>query len=141
LRDLEDSRETQQQLYKFRYLKEQRDMYQGQIEIINASRTNFINTKTTLENIKAGVRENDEILVPIGGIVNIKASIKEPEKVLLAVNQDVVIEKNLDGAVEFLEKIIDQHNKQIEFLNSQLQNLDLNLSEISKALQRDILKK
>lgn len=138
---MEDSRETQQQLYRFRYLKEQRDMYQSQMEIINASRTNFINTKTTLENIKAGVKENDEILVPIGGIVNIKASIIEPEKVLLAVNQDVVVEKNIDGAVEFLEKIIDQHNKQIEFLNDQLQNLDLNLSEISKTLQRDILKK
>jgi prefoldin alpha subunit len=139
--DLEDSREAQQQLYRFRYLKEQREMYQSQMEIINASRTNFINTKTTLENIKAGVKENDEILVPIGGIVNIKASIIEPEKVLLAVNQDVVLEKNIDGAVEFLEKIIDQHNKQIEFLNDQLQNLDLNLSEISKTLQRDILKK
>jgi prefoldin alpha subunit len=139
--NLEESRETQQQLYKFRYLKEQRDMFQEQMEMINASRANIINTRTTLENIKSGVKENDEILVPIGGIVNIKASIKEPDKVLLTVNQDLVIEKNIDGAVEFLEKIIEQHNKQIEFLNNQLQNLNLNLNEISKALQRDILKK
>ena len=139
--DLEESRETQQQLYKFRYLKEQRDMFQEQMEIINASRSNIINTRTTLENIKSGVKENDEILVPIGGIVNIKASIKEPDNVLLIVNQDVVIEKNIDGAIEFLEKIIEQHNKQIEFLNNQLQNLNINLNEISNALQRDILKK
>ena len=106
--NLEESRETQQQLYKFRYLKEQRDMFQEQMEMINASRANIINTRTTLENIKSGVKENDEILVPIGGIVNIKASIKEPDKVLLTVNQDLVIEKNIDGAVEFLEKIFEQ---------------------------------
>ena len=76
--------EYQEQLIKFRYLREQRDMYHSQLEIINASRANVMISKSTLENLKEGVKENDEILVPIGGIVNIKASIKEPEKVLLA---------------------------------------------------------
>jgi len=133
--------EYQEQLIKFRYLKEQRDMYQSQLEIINASRANVRNSKNTLENLKEGVKEDDEILVPIGGIVNIKASIKEPEKVLLAVNQDVVIEKDLASAIEFLDKIIEQHNKQVEFLGTQLQNLDINLNKISQVIQRDILQK
>lgn len=133
--------EYQEQLIKFRYLKEQRDMYQSQLEIINASRANVMNSKNTLENLKEGVKEDDEILVPIGGIVNIKASIKEPEKVLLAVNQDVVIEKDLASAIEFLDKIIEQHNKQVEFLGTQLQNLDINLNKISQVIQRDILQK
>lgn len=133
--------EYQEQLIKFRYLKEQRDMYQSQLEIINASRSNVMNSKNTLENLKEGVKEDDEILVPIGGIVNIKASIKEPEKVLLAVNQDVVIEKDLASAIEFLDKIIEQHNKQVEFLGTQLQNLDINLNKISQVIQRDILQK
>ncbi|MFX0041679.1 MAG: prefoldin subunit alpha [Candidatus Hodarchaeota archaeon] len=133
--------EYQEQLIKFRYLREQRDMYQSQLEIINASRANVINSKNTLEHLKEGVEEDDEILVPIGGIVNIKASIKEPEKVLLAVNQDVVIEKDLTSAIEFLNRIIEQHNKQIEFLGTQLQNLDIELNKISQVIQRDILQK
>ena len=116
-------------------------MYQSQLEIINASRANLMNSKNTLENLKEGVKEDDEILVPIGGIVNIKASIKEPEKVLLAVNQDVVIEKDLASAIEFLDKIIEQHNKQVEFLGTQLQNLDIDLNEISQVIQRDILQR
>ncbi|MFX1570670.1 MAG: prefoldin subunit alpha [Promethearchaeota archaeon] len=132
---MESSQEYQEQLLKFRYFKEQREMFQGQLEIINASLGNILNTKTTIENIKEGVKENDEILVPIGGLVNIKASIKDPEKALLAVTQDVVIEKDLDGSIEFLDKLIEQHNKQLQFLQTQIQNIDVNLQQISQTLQ------
>jgi prefoldin alpha subunit len=133
---MESSQEYQEHLMKFRYLKEQRDMLQGQLEIINASLGNLINTKNTIENLKEGVNQDDEILVPIGGLVNVKASIKEPEKVLLAVTQDVIIEKDLDGAIEFLDKLIEQHNQQIQFLKTQLQNIDVNLQEISQNIQK-----
>lgn len=133
---MEPPQEYQEQLLKFRYLKEQRDMFQGQLEIINASLGNIMNSKRTVENLKVGISQDDEILVPIGGLVNIKASIKEPEKILLAVTQDVVIEKDLDGTIEFLDKMIEQHNKQIQFLRTQLQNVDVNLQEISQLIQR-----
>ena len=63
-------------------------------------------------------------------------SIKEPEKVLLAITQDVVIEKDLDGALEFLNKLIEQHNKQIQFLRTQLQNVEMTLQQISQNVQR-----
>ena len=113
-------------------------MYQGQLEIINASLGNILHTKTTVENLKEGVKDGDEILVPIGGLASIKASIKEPEKILLSVTQDVVIERDLNGSIEFLDKLIEQHNKQIQFLRTQLQNLDINLQETSNLIQRDI---
>ena len=135
---METSKNYQEQLLKFRYLKEQRDMYQGQLEIINASLGNILNTKTTVENLKEGVKDGDEILIPIGGLASIKASIKEPEKILLSVTQDVVIERDLNGSIEFLDKLIEQHNKQIQFLRTQLQNLDINLQETSDLIQRDI---
>lgn len=133
---MESSQEYQEQLLKFRYLKEQRDMFQGQLEIVNASRGNIMNTKMTVENLKEGIKQDDEILLPIGGLVNIKASIKEPDKVLLAVTQDVIIEKDLNGALEFLNKMIEQHNNQIQFLGAQLQKVDVNLQEISQNIQR-----
>lgn len=133
---IESSQEYQEHLMKFRYLKEQRDMLQRQLEIINASLGNVMNTKSTLENLKEGVNQDDEILVPIGGLVNVEASIKNTEKVLLAVTQDVIIEKDLDGAIEFLDKLIEQHNQQIQFLKTQLQNIDVNLQEISQNIQK-----
>ncbi len=134
---MEQSQEYQEQLLKFRYFKEQSEMFQNQLEMINASLANVLNTKRTIENLKEGINENDEILVPIGGLVYTKASIKEPEKVLLAVTQDVFIEKDLDGALEFLNKLIEQHNEQVQFLTTQIQNIDLNLKEISQNIQRN----
>jgi len=133
---MEPSQEYQEQLIKIRYLREQYNMLKGQLEIINASLGNVLNTKTTVENLKEGVKQDDEILVPIGGLVNIKASIKDPEKVLLAVTQDVIIEKDLDGTLEFLDKLIEQHNKQIQFLRTQLQNVEMTLQQISQNVQR-----
>ena len=133
---MEPSQEYQEQLIKIRYLREQHNMLKGQLEIINASLGNVLNTKTTVENLKEGVKQDDEILVPIGGLVNIKASIKDPEKVLLAVTQDVIIEKDLDGTLEFLDKLIEQHNKQIQFLRTQLQNVEMTLQQISQNVQR-----
>jgi prefoldin alpha subunit len=132
---MEDSQNFERQLYQFRYLKEQREMLQGQLEIVNASLSNLRNTKTTLENLKEGVNENDEILVPIGGLVNIRASIKDTEKVLLYINQDTVIEKNIEDSIEFIDKLISQHNNQIKFLTERVQYLDLNLQGMSQELQ------
>ncbi|MFX1481487.1 MAG: prefoldin subunit alpha [Promethearchaeota archaeon] len=133
------TQDYQEQLQIFRYLKEQRDMYQGQLEIINASLANILNTKMTIQNIKEGVKKDDEILVPIGGLAHIEVSMKDPEKVLVAVTQDVIIEKDLDGAIELLDMRVEQHNKEIEFIKNQIQNIDLNLQKTSQLIQREYL--
>ncbi|MFW9867900.1 MAG: prefoldin subunit alpha [Candidatus Thorarchaeota archaeon] len=133
---MEPSQDYQEQLQIFRILREQREMYQGQLEILNVSRANIVNTKITIENIKEDVKLNDEILIPIGGMANIKASIKDPEKVLLAITQDVIIEKNLDGTIEILDKRIEQHDKEIQFIKTQLQNIDINLQKTTQLIQR-----
>ena len=136
-----ESQNYQDQLQMFSYLKQQRDAYQGQLEYVNAILANILNTKATLENLKEGVEVGDEILVPIGGIVNIKATIKDTEKVLVAVTQDVIIEKDLDGAIEFLDKRIEQHNKEMQFMRTQLQNFEVNLQKTSQLLQKGNLQK
>ncbi len=132
---MQNSQNIERQLYQFRYLKEQRDMLQGQLEIVNASLSNLLTTKSTLENLKEGVNKDDEILVPIGGLVNIKASIKDTEKVLLYINQDTVIEKNLTESIEFIDKLISQHNEQIKFLTERVEVFELNLQGMSQQLQ------
>jgi len=132
---MENSQNFERQLYQFRYLKEQRDMLQGQLEIVNASLSNLINTKNTLENLKEGVNKDDEILVPIGGLVNIRASIKDTEKVLLFINQDTIIEKNVAESIEFIDKLMSQHNEQIKFLAERIQLIELNLQGMSQELQ------
>ena len=134
---LENSQNAQELLYQFRYLREQRDMLASQFDFISASLRNLTNTKTTVANLK-DLKGGEEILLPLGGIINVKATIKNPEKVLVFVNQDVVIEKDIDASIEFIDKLIEQHNQQIEFLQTQIQNLDTNLARMSQTLQQAV---
>ena len=110
-------------------------MFQGQFEIINASLGNLYTTKLTLENLKEGVNENDEILIPIGGLVSIKATMKDTKKVLVYVKNDTVIEKTVEGAIEFITNLIEQHNTQLNFLKERIYNLDLSLQSMNQMLQ------
>lgn len=131
---MENNQNFEQQLNQFRYLKEQRDVFQGQFEIINASLGNIFTTKRTLESLE-GVNENDEILIPIGGLASIKATIKDTKNVLVSVNQDTVIEKTVEEAIEFLNKLIEQHNNQLKFLKERIFALDTNLQGMNQMLQ------
>jgi prefoldin alpha subunit len=132
---MENNQNVEQQLNQYRYIKEQRDMFQGQFEIINASLGNLFTTKLTLDNLKEGVNENDEILVPIGGLTSIRATIKDTKKVLVYVKNDTIVEKTTEEAIEFISKLIDQHNTQLKFLQERIYNLDLNIQSMNQMLQ------
>ncbi len=132
---MENNQNFEQQLNQFRYIKEQRDMFQGQFEIINASLGNLYTTKLTLDNLRDGVNENDEILIPIGGLASIKATIKDTKKVLVYVKNDTIIEKTVEEAIEFISKLIEQHNTQLKFLRERILSLDVNLQGINQILQ------
>lgn len=132
---MENNKNFEKQLQQFRYLKEQRDMFQGQFEIVNASIRNLYTTKKTLDNLKDGVDESDEILIPIGGLVSIKGSITDTKKVLVSVNQDVVIEKTIEESVEFINKLIKQHDEQLKFLKERIITLDYNLQGLNQMFQ------
>jgi prefoldin alpha subunit len=132
---MENNQNLEQQLSQFRYIKEQRDMFQGQFEIINASLGNLYTTKLTLDNLRDGVNEDDEILIPIGGLASIKATIKDTKKVLVYVKNDTIIEKTVEEAIEFISKLIEQHNTQLKFLRERILNLDLSLQGINQILQ------
>jgi len=132
---MENNQNFEKQLQQFRYIKEQRDMFQGQFEIVNASLGNLFTTKRTLDNLKDGVDENDEILIPIGGIVSLKGSIKDTKKVLVSYGQDTVIEKTIEESIEFINKLMKQHNEQLKFLKERILTLDYNLQGINQMFQ------
>ena len=125
----------EQQMYQFQYLKEQRDVLAQNLSIFNASLQDHMNTKATLENLKK-TKEDDDILVPIGSIAVMKSKIRDSNKVLINVSQDIVIEKDLDGAIEFVERVINQHTEQIKLMNDRLYQLDLTLQGMSQLIQQ-----
>lgn len=128
--------DMQQQLYQFQYLKDQRDALAQNLGLISASLQNYVTTKATVENLK-NVKVGEEILIPIGGSIIINASISNTDKILTYISQDVVIEKNIEETSQFLEKIIEQHNEQIKFLNNELYRLDMTLQGMSQLIQQN----
>jgi len=132
---MENNQNFEKQLQQFRYLKEQRDMFQGQFEIVNASLGNLYTTKRTLDNLKDGLDESDEILIPIGGIVSVKGSIKDTKKVLVSITQDIVTEKTIEESIEYIDKLMKQHNEQLKFLQERIQTLDYNLQGLNQMFQ------
>lgn len=132
---MEQSQNFQRQLTQFRYLQEQRDIYQNQFELMNASLLEFQNSKKTIQNIMDGVKDDDEILIPIGGIVSIKASIKDTNNALLFVGQDVVIEKSLGESIEFIDKLIEKYSESMKFIIERLQSIEFTLQGMGESLQ------
>ena len=53
----------------------------------------------------------------------------------MSVNQDTVIEKTVEEAIEFLSQLIDQHNTQLKFLKERIFALDMNLQNMNQMLQ------
>ncbi|MFO7796795.1 MAG: prefoldin subunit alpha [Promethearchaeati archaeon] len=134
---MENSENSQRLASQFQYLREMQQMYEQNLDIINASLNNLINTQKTIKNLH-DVENDEEILVPIGGMINLRAKIQNPEKVLLSVSDDVIIEKDLDKSNEFIEKLINQHKDQIKFLNEQLQQIEANLQGISQRFREGV---
>ena len=125
----------EQQIYQFQYLREQRDILVQNLAVFNASLQDHTNTKATLENLK-NTNEGEDILVPIGSIAVMKSKIRDSKKVLISISQDIVIEKDLDSAIEFVDKVINQHTDQIKLMNDRLYQLDLTLQGMSQLIQQ-----
>ena len=125
----------EQQMYQFQYLREQRDVLVQNLALFNASLRDHTNTKATLENLK-NTKEGDDILVPIGSVAVMKSKVRDSQKVLINVSQDIVIEKDLDSAIEFVDKLINQHTEQINLMNNRLYQLDLTLQGMSQLIQQ-----
>jgi prefoldin subunit 5 len=45
-----------------------------------------------------------------------------------------VIEKDLDSAIEFIDKIVNQHTEQIKLMNDRLYQLDMTLQGMSQMI-------
>jgi prefoldin alpha subunit len=132
---MENSQNFEKELSQFRFLKEQLEFTQGQYEIFNAALSNLLMIKTTIENIRDSVEENDEVLIPIGGLISIKANIKDIKKILLYISQDTVIEKPIEESVVFIDNQIEQTRSQLQLLGETIQKLELNLEGMSQSIQ------
>ncbi|TFG00835.1 MAG: prefoldin subunit alpha [Promethearchaeota archaeon] len=127
--------QLQQLAREFNYLRESKQMYEQNLDLMDASLKNLSVTKETIQNLDQ-LKEGEEILLPVGGLIYVKANIKDPNKILLSVADDTVVEKTIEGSIEFIDKLIQQHREQVNFLNTQVQQIEARLQYISQIFQQ-----
>ncbi len=53
----------------------------------------------------------------------------------MSITQDIVIEKTVEESIEFINKLMKQHNEQLKFLKERILTLDYNLQGLNQMFQ------
>jgi len=104
---------------------------QNQLELIYRNIETYEISKMTIENIK-DLKENDEILVPIGNVILSKMSIKDPQNFIVNVGSDIAIEKTYQDVIKYLEKNIEILNKSREQAEKDYERLMENIQSLQE---------
>ncbi|MHA1968878.1 MAG: prefoldin subunit alpha [Candidatus Hodarchaeales archaeon] len=95
----------------------------GLISRVISSLSDAINIQKELKNKKPG----DEVLIPIGGSNHILCSIKDPNNTFVSIGSGITLHTDLESSEG-------RNNKQIENLNSNLNQLQTQYSQFSQML-------
>jgi prefoldin alpha subunit len=90
-----------------------------------------------IETLQA-VRDAGEatILMPIGGGLNIRAKIEDPEQVFVNIGADIILEKNNDGAISYLQDRIKEMEASAKNLNEAIAKVDAQIKDLSRRLEQ-----
>lgn len=88
---------------------------------------------STLEFLK-GAESEVNALISLGGGIYAYSDIKESKKVLVDVGSGVVVEKDLESAMEFLKKRLEETEKSSAETTNTLKSLALEASKIQREI-------
>jgi prefoldin alpha subunit len=88
---------------------------------------------STLEFLK-GVDREVSALISLGGGIYAYSDIKENKKVLVDIGSGVVVEKNVENALEFIKKRLDEVEKSSAETTNTLKSLSLEASKIQREI-------
>jgi len=93
-----------------RYLEQTAEALQQRISMVNAAITDVTYANATLDGVEKQ-KENDEMLVPIGGSSYVKVKLADQEKVIVGIGSGVSVEKTLEDAKADLKERLDELEK------------------------------
>lgn len=95
---------------EMRILEQTAEALHSRISMINAVITDLTYANMTLEGLER-LKENAELLVPIGGNSYIKARLETPDRVTVGIGAGVSVEKTLQEAKEIIKKRLEDLEK------------------------------
>jgi len=116
--------ELQKYMTLIEYYKEQLKTLDYQFSLIQTTINDQTKAKITLENIN-GVKNDSELLLPIGGGAFINTTLKNSSKVLYDVGEGIVIEKTVEDTIKKVDiriKELQQTEENISTMVQQIQN-------------------
>jgi prefoldin alpha subunit len=116
--------ELQKYMTLIEYYKEQLKTLEFQFSLIQNTINDQNKAKITLEKLN-GVKNDSELLLPIGGGAFINATLKNSTKVLYDVGDGIVIEKTIEEALKKVDmriKELQQTEEKISTMAQQIQN-------------------
>ncbi len=135
--------EFQQKAYEFEMYRQELANIQKQLQELSYRIQELDLVLNSLEAIKKN-NGDEEIIVPIGQGVYIKTKIVDKKDILIDVGSNVIIEKDIDKAIEYVKerfdeisKYIDRLNKDAQYFTTKLQELEPILNKMSQELRKE----
>jgi len=128
-------REIQEYLYRIELIKSQLEALTQQGEIFEMTANEILRAKETLENVR-NLESGKEILIPLGGDAFITAKVSEVKKIMISVGAKTIIEKDTDGAIEMLDKRLDNLNQMNQNIVQGITNLQQQAEIMNQKIQQ-----
>jgi prefoldin alpha subunit len=107
---------------EMQYLEQTAETLQQRLSMLNAAITDLTYANMTLEGLEKQ-KENDEMLVPIGGSSYVKMRLANPDKVILGIGAGVSIEKTLPETKAMIKERLDELEKSAEAAQNQFEQI------------------
>ncbi|MCY3413651.1 MAG: prefoldin subunit alpha [Candidatus Heimdallarchaeota archaeon] len=129
-----------EQVYQqYQTVVEQIQILESQLDNINSVLGDFETSVLTINGIKANDAD-EEIIIPLGGLISIKAKLTGIKEILLSVGSGVVVPINPDRAIDYIvgrktemmeyrKKLMEDHQKLADIA----QNLQNYLNQLQRA--------
>ena len=111
--------------------EEQISIMQEQIGMIYENLESLNSAKKTVEGLKE-LKEDDEILVPIGSIGVVKAKIQDPHNFIVQVGADISIEKNAEDTIKYIDKNIESINSTRKLAESEFKKIMQEIQQLEQ---------
>ena len=129
-----EKEEIQRDMLLLQGYQERMDAVYQQVELIEGLLAEYRRARGTLEEINKAEKGNI-FLVPIGGNIFLNAALGDNSKVLTGIGRDVVVEKHVGKALEFIDKRIKEFLKEEERLIKISQEIKGKVEELTQQIK------
>ena len=127
--------ELQQKYIQLKMLEQQVGQVQQQLMMLDNQLDMLEKTKESIDEIK-NIKQDSQVLLPIGHGVFIKGSIKDTKNMLVGIGSDIVVNKSAKESKEIVDKQSIEVTKVIKQMELQLQQLNIQAKILEEEMQQ-----